>query len=170
MFVLFKITNGKIILDGQVVAEKIKRDLQFRVQKLKGEGIHPTLATILVGNNPSSETYVKMKGNACEKNGIKSIRIHLSEDTTMPALLQVIKELNEDDGIRGIILQHPIPSHLNERLAFEAIAVEKDVDGLTSAGYGKTALGFGTYPSCTPAAILEMLQYNYRMTTCCCCW
>ncbi|WP_413377590.1 bifunctional 5,10-methylenetetrahydrofolate dehydrogenase/5,10-methenyltetrahydrofolate cyclohydrolase [Alkalihalobacillus sp. 1P02AB] len=149
----------KLILDGHLVSKEIREDLQKRVSVLKEKGITPSLATILVGDNPSSETYVKMKGNACEKIGMKSIRIHLPEETTTEQLLTTIQQLNEDTTIHGILLQHPVPAQIDERKAFETIAIEKDVDGVTSAGYGQTALGFGKYPSCTPAAIMEIIHH-----------
>ncbi|KGA96483.1 5,10-methylene-tetrahydrofolate dehydrogenase [Alkalihalobacillus alcalophilus ATCC 27647 = CGMCC 1.3604] len=149
----------KLILDGHLVSKEIREDLQKRVSVLKEKGITPSLATILVGDNPSSETYVKMKGNACEKIGMNSIRIHLPEETTTEQLLTTIKQLNEDTTVHGILLQHPVPAHIDERKAFETIAIEKDVDGVTSAGYGRTALGFGKYPSCTPAAIMEIIHH-----------
>ncbi|MGG1678133.1 bifunctional 5,10-methylenetetrahydrofolate dehydrogenase/5,10-methenyltetrahydrofolate cyclohydrolase [Neobacillus sp. NRS-1170] len=149
----------KIILDGNVVAQNIKDQLKGRIESLKNNGITPCLATILVGNNPSSETYVRMKGNACKKLGINSIRVHLPEETTTNELLETIRELNEDPTVHGILLQHPVPPQIDERMAFEAIDIRKDVDGVTSAGYGQTALGFGNYPSCTPAAIMEIIKY-----------
>lgn len=148
-----------LILDGKLVAQSVKDHLIERVKDLKVKGITPCLATILVGDDPSSETYVKMKGNACEKIGIQSKRIHLPKETETKDLLKVIQELNQDEAVHGILLQHPVPSHIDERKAFEAIAIEKDVDGVTSFGYGQTALGFGKYPSCTPAAIMKILDY-----------
>lgn len=155
--------NEKAILDGKAVANRIKDKLKTRVEILKESGVMPSLATILVGDDPSSETYVRMKGNACERVGIISTKIHLPEDTTTEQLVQAITDLNEDDSIHGILLQHPVPPQIDERLAFETIAIEKDVDGVTSAGYGQTALGFGTYPSCTPAAIMKIMEdYNIK--------
>ncbi|RDI45766.1 bifunctional 5,10-methylenetetrahydrofolate dehydrogenase/5,10-methenyltetrahydrofolate cyclohydrolase [Falsibacillus pallidus] len=148
----------KLILDGTKVAEGVKASLKERVEELKKKGKTPCLATILVGDDPSSETYVRMKGNACQKIGIDSKRIHLPEETTTEELLAVIDELNEDEKVDGILLQHPVPSHVDERAAFERIDIEKDVDGVTSFGYGQTALGFGKYPSCTPAAILRIID------------
>ncbi|GAA0343417.1 bifunctional methylenetetrahydrofolate dehydrogenase/methenyltetrahydrofolate cyclohydrolase FolD [Bacillus carboniphilus] len=149
----------KLILDGNVVAQEMKEDLKGRVESLKRNGVTPCLATILVGNDPSSETYVKMKGNACKRIGMKSIRVHLPEETTTEELLVKIEKLNNDPFVHGILLQHPVPSHIDERKAFETIAIEKDVDGVTSAGYGQTALGFGEYPSCTPAAIMKIIEF-----------
>lgn len=148
-----------VILDGNLVATKIKEELAKKVEKLVQQGIVPCLATILVGDDPSSETYVRMKGNACERLGIASRRIHLPKETTTEQLLETIQKLNEDEAVNGILLQHPVPSHIDERAAFEAIAIDKDVDGVTSLGFGQTAFGFGRYPSCTPAAIMAIIDY-----------
>jgi methylenetetrahydrofolate dehydrogenase (NADP+) / methenyltetrahydrofolate cyclohydrolase len=152
-----------LILDGKKVANDIKERLQARVGELINQGISPCLATILVGDDPSSETYVKMKGNACERLGILSKRIHLPKETTTEELLDTINQLNQDSNVHGILLQHPVPSHIDERAAFESIAIEKDVDGVTSLGFGQTTFGFGDFPSCTPAAILEIINY-YNIT------
>ncbi|WP_318508805.1 bifunctional 5,10-methylenetetrahydrofolate dehydrogenase/5,10-methenyltetrahydrofolate cyclohydrolase [Bacillus sp. T3] len=149
----------KIILDGRIVAKHITENLIGRVKDLKERGVTPCLATILVGDDPSSETYVKMKGNACERIGIKSLRIHLPKETQTVDLLKVIEELNQDNSVHGILLQHPVPSHIDERKAFESIDIAKDVDGVTSIGFGQTAFGFGKFPSCTPAAIMEIIKY-----------
>jgi methylenetetrahydrofolate dehydrogenase (NADP+)/methenyltetrahydrofolate cyclohydrolase len=152
---------NKIILDGKLVAKNITETLKERVSILKTKGITPCLATILVGDDPSSETYVKMKGNACERIGIKSLRIHLPKETETIDLLKTIEELNQDETVHGILLQHPVPSHIDERKAFESIDIRKDVDGVTSTGYGQTAFGFGKYPSCTPAAIMEIIKFYH---------
>lgn len=149
----------KLILDGKKVANEVKEKLKERVVKLKEKGIQPCLATILVGDDPASETYVRMKGNACKRIGIESRRIHLPKETTTEELLHTIQQLNEDEKVHGILLQHPVPSHIDERTAFEQISIEKDVDGVTSWGFGQTALGFGLYPSCTPAAIMQIMDY-----------
>lgn len=149
----------KIILDGNVVAQEIRDSLKTRIQALRNNRLIPCLATILVGDNPASETYVRMKGSACKNLGMKSIRVHLSEETDISELIETIRELNNDNSVHGILLQHPVPPHIDERAAFEAIAIQKDVDGVTSSGYGQTALGFGEYPSCTPAAIMKILEY-----------
>ncbi|WP_139365117.1 bifunctional 5,10-methylenetetrahydrofolate dehydrogenase/5,10-methenyltetrahydrofolate cyclohydrolase [Litchfieldia alkalitelluris] len=148
-----------LILDGSKVASEIKDQLQKKVEVLTEKGIVPCLATILVGDDPSSATYVKMKGNACKRIGMISKRIDLPKETTTEELLNVIHELNDDENIHGILLQHPVPAQIDERAAFEAISIEKDVDGVTSLGFGQTALGFGEYPSCTPAAIIEIIDY-----------
>ncbi|SFE05493.1 methylenetetrahydrofolate dehydrogenase (NADP+) / methenyltetrahydrofolate cyclohydrolase [Bacillus sp. OV194] len=151
--------ENKLILDGTRVAAEIKEQLKERVSSLTSQGTTPCLATVLVGEDPSSATYVKMKGNACEKLGILSKRIHLSAEITTEDLLNTIHELNQDENVHGILLQHPVPSHIDERAAFEAIDIEKDVDGVTSWGFGQTSFGFGSYPSCTPAAIMAIMDY-----------
>lgn len=151
--------SKKLILDGNVVANAVKDDLKGRISALKEKGVTPCLATILVGDDPSSATYVRMKGNACAKLGIESRKIHLKKETTTEELLETINRLNKDKDVHGILLQHPVPSQIDERQAFEAIDIEKDVDGVTSFGYGQTALGFGKYPSCTPAAIMKIMEH-----------
>jgi methylenetetrahydrofolate dehydrogenase (NADP+)/methenyltetrahydrofolate cyclohydrolase len=151
--------NQPLILDGLKVADDVKLKLQGRISKLKEKGITPCLATVLVGDDSSSETYVRMKGNACEKLGIQSKRFHLPSETTTEQLIQCIEELNQDSNVDGILLQHPVPNHIDERAAFEAISIEKDVDGVTSYGFGQLAFGFGKYPCCTPAAIMTILDY-----------
>ncbi|QTC43999.1 bifunctional 5,10-methylene-tetrahydrofolate dehydrogenase/5,10-methylene-tetrahydrofolate cyclohydrolase [Bacillus sp. V3] len=148
-----------LILDGKRVATEVKESLRLRVSALKEKGIVPCLATVLVGDDSSSETYVKMKGNACRKIGMESRRIHLPKETTTRELLDVINELNSDDDVHGILLQHPVPKQIDERAAFEAISIEKDVDGVTSLGFGRTSFGFGEYPSCTPAAIMNIIDF-----------
>jgi methylenetetrahydrofolate dehydrogenase (NADP+)/methenyltetrahydrofolate cyclohydrolase len=155
--------ENPLVLDGNVVAEYVKSKLQVRISKLEEKGITPCLATILVGDDSSSATYVRMKGNACERLGIRSKRIHLIAETTTEELIQCIEELNQDSSVDGILLQHPVPSHIDERAAFEAISIEKDVDGVTSYGFGQMAFGFGSYPCCTPAAIMTILDY-YNLT------
>jgi methylenetetrahydrofolate dehydrogenase (NADP+)/methenyltetrahydrofolate cyclohydrolase len=151
--------GDKLILDGKKVSNDVREALKPRIAALKEKGIQPCLATILVGDDPSSATYVRMKGNACERLGIESKRIHLPAETTTEELVQVIQDLNNDEKVHGILLQHPVPGHIDERKAFETISIEKDVDGVTSWGYGQTALGFGLYPSCTPAAIMKIMEY-----------
>ncbi|WP_079909012.1 bifunctional 5,10-methylenetetrahydrofolate dehydrogenase/5,10-methenyltetrahydrofolate cyclohydrolase [Paenibacillus sp. 32352] len=147
-----------IILDGASVAARIKEQLESRIRRLTERGVIPCLATILVGDDPASETYVRMKGNACRRLGMESRRIHLEPGTTTEQLVEVIRQLNEDSTVHGILLQHPVPHHIDERAAFEAIRIEKDVDGVTTLGFAQTAFGFGLYPSCTPAAIVAILD------------
>lgn len=111
--------------------------MRLRVEKIiKKTGKVPVLATILVGNDPSSEIYVKMKGNACERVGMTSLKVSLPQNTTTEGLLAEIEKLNNDDDICGILLQHPVHKHINERVCFDKIAIDKDVDGVTCLGFG----------------------------------
>ncbi|MFS0785673.1 tetrahydrofolate dehydrogenase/cyclohydrolase catalytic domain-containing protein [Shouchella sp. 1P09AA] len=151
--------NTPLLLDGVEVSNQIKQDLAKRVEQLNHKGITPSLATILVGEDPSSATYVRMKGNACRKLGMESRKIEMPTETTTEELLATIQQLNEDDSVHGILLQHPVPDQIDERAAFDAIAIEKDVDGVTTLGFAQNAFNFAQYPSCTPAAIMAMLDH-----------
>ncbi|QJD88335.1 bifunctional 5,10-methylene-tetrahydrofolate dehydrogenase/5,10-methylene-tetrahydrofolate cyclohydrolase [Cohnella herbarum] len=148
-----------LILDGNRVATDIKESLSGAIQSLAKRGIVPCLATILVGDDPSSATYVRMKGNACKRLGIQSIRLDLPKDTSTGELILAIRKLNADPNVHGILLQHPVPHQIDERAAFEAISIEKDVDGVTTLGFAQNAFGFADFPSCTPAAIIAILDY-----------
>ena len=147
------------ILDGKGLALIAEEEIQRQVSELKNEGIVPTLATVLVGLDPASATYVKMKQNACARLGMESIAIELGKETTTAELLATIHELNNDPKVHGILLQHPVPSHINERECFDAISVAKDVDGVTCLGFGQMTMGEPAYGSCTPAGIMRMLDY-----------
>jgi methylenetetrahydrofolate dehydrogenase (NADP+)/methenyltetrahydrofolate cyclohydrolase len=151
-----------ILLDGKSLSKEIENELKQRVENIiKKTGNTPVLATILVGNNLSSEIYVKMKGNACGRVGMKSLKVHLPENTTTEGLLNEIEKLNNDDSICGILLQHPVPNQINERLCFDKIAIEKDVDGVTCLGFGKMTMGERAFGSATPAGIMKLIeQYN----------
>ena len=117
------------------------------------------MATILVGLDPASATYVKMKQNACARLGMDSIAVELSKDTTTEELLEAIERLNADSKVHGILLQHPVPSQINERQCFDAISVEKDVDGVTCIGFGQMTMGENAFGSCTPAGIMRILEH-----------
>ena len=147
------------ILGGKGLALIAEEEIQRQVSELKNEGIVPTLATVLVGVDPASATYVKMKQNACARLGMESIAIELGKETTTAELLATIHELNNDPKVHGILLQHPVPSHINERECFDAISVAKDVDGVTCLGFGQMTMGEPAYGSCTPAGIMRMLDY-----------
>ncbi len=149
-----------LMLDGKTLARTIEAELAERVEKIKNRnnGIVPILATILVGDDPASATYVKMKGNACRRVGMESLKVMLPESTTTDALINEIDKLNANPQVHGILLQHPVPSQIDERLCFDRIMVEKDVDGVTSHGFGKMALGEPAYGSATPAGIMRMLE------------
>jgi methylenetetrahydrofolate dehydrogenase (NADP+)/methenyltetrahydrofolate cyclohydrolase len=147
------------ILDGKALAQLAEEDIKSSVSKLKENSITPTLATILVGVDPASATYVKMKQNACARLGMDSIAVELGKDTSTEELLEAIEKLNRDTKVHGILLQHPVPSQINERECFDAINVEKDVDGVTCIGFGQMTMGEDAFGSCTPAGIMRMLEH-----------
>ena len=147
------------ILDGKALAQLAEEDIKSHVCTLKENGITPTLATILVGVDPASATYVKMKQNACARLGMDSIAVELSKETTTEELLEAIDKLNHDSNVHGILLQHPVPSQINERKCFDAIDVTKDVDGVTCTGFGQMTMGEEAFGSCTPAGIMRILEH-----------
>lgn len=150
-----------IILDGAKLSKQIETELTERVNliKAKSNGKSPILATILVGDDPASATYVKMKGNACKRVGMESLKILLPEDTTTEELLSEIDKLNDNPDIHGILLQHPVPKQIDERLCFDRISIDKDVDGVTCHGFGRMVMGEFAYGSATPAGIMKLLTY-----------
>ncbi|MDA8899176.1 bifunctional methylenetetrahydrofolate dehydrogenase/methenyltetrahydrofolate cyclohydrolase FolD [Porticoccaceae bacterium] len=149
-----------LILDGKSLAKKTEAELSDRVTALKlaNNGQAPILATILVGSDPASGTYVKMKQNACKRIGMESIAVELSEQTTTEQLLAKIDELNANPNCHGILLQHPVPAQIDERACFDAIAAEKDVDGVTCLGFGRMAMNEPAYGSATPQGIMRILE------------
>lgn len=149
-----------LIMDGKSVAKETEEALKKRVERIKQEkGFVPTLATILVGNDPASATYVKMKGNACERVGMKSLKVELPETTSTEELLDKIRDLNSNTEVSGILLQHPVPSQIDERKCFDAIDISKDVDGVTCLGFGNMSMGEKAFGSCTPQGIMRLLEY-----------
>lgn len=155
-----------LILDGKSLAKKTEAELSERVNALKqaNKGQAPILATILVGSDPASGTYVKMKQNACKRIGMESIAVELSEETTTEQLLAKINEFNANPDCHGILLQHPVPSQIDERACFDAIAAEKDVDGVTSLGFGRMAMNEPAYGSATPQGIMRILEaYDIKL-------
>ena len=146
------------VLDGKKLALQAEIEIKNQVDELLSKGITPTLATILVGDDPASETYVRMKRNTCARVGIKSIAVELSKDTSTEELLSKIDALNKDSSVNGILLQHPVPKQIDERKCFDAIALEKDVDGVTCLGFGNMAMGLDAYGSCTPAGIIRLID------------
>jgi methylenetetrahydrofolate dehydrogenase (NADP+)/methenyltetrahydrofolate cyclohydrolase len=149
------------ILNGKALAKEIESTLQLRVLAYQNShnGKVPLLATILVGDDPASATYVKMKGNACARVGMDSRRIVLPETTTTDELLATVDTLNKDPDVFGILLQHPVPKQIDERAAFDAIDLEKDVDGVTCLGFGRMAMGERAFGSATPAGIMKLLDH-----------
>ena len=149
-----------ILLDGKELSRISEESIKKKVQELSSKNIKPTLATILVGNDPASETYVKMKRNTCARVGMESIAIELTEDTTTEELLEKIRSLNNDVNVHGILLQHPVPSQIDERLCFDEIDINKDVDGVTCLGFGNMSMGLDAYGSCTPAGIMRLINHH----------
>ena len=149
-----------ILLDGKELSRISEESIKKKVQQLSSQNIKPTLATILVGNDPASETYVKMKRNTCARVGMESIAVELSEDTTTEELLEKIRSLNNDVNVHGILLQHPVPSQIDERLCFDEIDINKDVDGVTCLGFGNMSMGLDAYGSCTPAGIMRLINHH----------
>ena len=147
------------ILDGKKLANESEKEILESVLLLKASGIIPTLATILVGEDPASETYVRMKQQTCKRVGMESVAINLPKETSTEELLSKIDELNDDKTIHGILLQHPVPNQINERECFERISIEKDVDGVTCLGFGKMSMDLSAYGSCTPAGIMRILDF-----------
>ena len=146
-------------LDGKNLSAISEDSIKNRVADLLKKSINPTLATILVGADPASETYVKMKRNTCIRVGMKSIAVELPENTTTEELLDKIQELNNDENVHGILLQHPVPTQIDERKCFDAIDVKKDVDGVTCLGFGNMSMGIDAYGSCTPAGIIRLIEH-----------
>ncbi len=148
-----------LILDGKALAQKTEQELSQRVHALKDRtGTTPILATILVGDDPASATYVKMKGNACERIGMGSIRVEMPSNTTTEQLLTKIHELNNNPNVHGILLQHPVPEQIDERACFDAIDLKKDVDGVTCLGFGRMSMDEEAYGSATPKGIMRLLE------------
>lgn len=152
------------ILDGKMIAKKVRQTLKSEVDDLKTEGIIPKLAVIMVGEDPSSKIYVRNKSIACNEIGIEYEEFLLDETTTMEELLKLIDKLNKDESINGILLQSPIPKRLDINQAFRAIAPQKDVDGFNPVNVGKLCLGQDTFVSCTPFGIIKILsEYNIEI-------
>ena len=151
-------------LDGKELSRISEDSIKNRVSDLIKKGVKPTLATILVGNDPASETYVKMKRNTCARVGMESIAVEMPDTTTTEELLLKIQELNANDKVHGILLQHPVPSQIDERKCFDSIGVNKDVDGVTCLGFGNMSMGIDAYGSCTPAGIIRLINhYNLNV-------
>ena len=151
--------NNCIVLDGKAFAEKNKAELLEKVSKLKNDrGRPPSLAAILVGDDPASRTYVSMKEKACHELGLKTITHKISESSTTDEILLLIDELNADKAIDGILLQHPVPKHIDEIKCFNRIKLDKDVDGVTTMGFGNLTMGLDAFGSCTPLGIMRLIK------------
>lgn len=149
------------IIDGKKLAKKIREELKIKCDELKQKGIYPKLAVIMVGNNPASKVYVRNKSNACADVGVEYVEYLLEENIEQEELIELIKKLNEDKTINGILLQSPITMHLDINEAFKTITYIKDVDGFSPASVGKLCIGEDTFISCTPYGVMKMLEeYN----------
>ena len=153
--------QSALVLDGKALAKQIEQDLRVRVDTIKNKtGRTPILATILVGADPASATYVRMKGNACKRVGMDSIKVEMPSETTTEQLKAKIDELNNNPDVHGILLQHPVPSQIDERACFEQIDLAKDVDGVTCLGFGRMSMQESAYGSCTPQGIMHLLEHH----------
>ena len=146
------------LIDGKKLASEIRADLKNKCDELKQKGINPKFAVIMVGNNKASQVYVRNKSKAAEQVGIEFEEYLLDENINQDELIEQIKRLNEDETIHGILLQSPIPNHLDINEAFRTIAPEKDVDGFNPLNIGKLCLNQDTFVSCTPFGIMKMFE------------
>ena len=148
------------IINGKEIGQEIRKSVEVRVNALKEQGITPGLAVILVGDNPASKTYVANKQKSCEAIGMFSELIKMPEDTTQDALLDQIRDLNNRQDIHGILVQLPLPKHIDEDAVIATISPEKDVDGFSPVSVGKMMLGQDTYLPCTPFGVMKLLEHS----------
>ena len=146
------------LIDGKAISLQIKEELKQKATEYKEKGIEVTLAVIQVGNDPASSVYVGNKKKACEFVGIRSLAYELPEETTQVELLSLVNELNDRADVNGILVQLPLPSHINEDLVIKTIAPEKDVDGFHPQSVGALFIGQKGFVSCTPAGVIELLK------------
>lgn len=146
------------IIDGKLISTQIKDELKNQVAKLKEEGTSIALAVIQVGNDPASSVYVRNKKNACAYIGIDSLSYELPEETTQEELIELIEKLNEDDHVNGILVQLPVPAHIDEDAIIKAISPKKDVDGFHPQSVGALSIGQNGFVSCTPAGVIQLLK------------
>lgn len=147
-----------IRIEGKLLAAQVKERVAAGVKELKEKGIEPCLAVIMVGENPASQVYVKGKVKDCAECGIKSLEIHLPAETTQNELLQKLAELAGDAGVHGLLVQLPLPAHIDEKTVIEAIPPQKDVDGFTAVNVGRMMIGEECFLPCTPAGCMEMIR------------
>ncbi|QCR32816.1 bifunctional methylenetetrahydrofolate dehydrogenase/methenyltetrahydrofolate cyclohydrolase FolD [Lysinibacillus sp. SGAir0095] len=152
--------SSAMVIKGNEIGQEIRKSVAERVTKLKDQGVTPGLAVILVGDNPASQTYVRNKQKSCEAIGIFSELIKLPQDVSEEELLEQIRLLNNSEGIHGILVQLPLPSHINEDKVIATISPEKDVDGFSPVSVGKMMLGQETYLPCTPFGVMKLLEYT----------
>lgn len=150
--------NMATIIDGKAIAAKIRTEIKEEVEKLKVKGVTPGLAVVLVGEDPASKVYVRMKEKACQDVGIFSDEYKLHAETSEPDLLALIEKLNNDPKINGILVQLPLPGHINTDKVLEAISPKKDVDGFHPYNVGRLVVGKPTFQPCTPYGVMVMLK------------
>ncbi|MFB6188376.1 MAG: bifunctional methylenetetrahydrofolate dehydrogenase/methenyltetrahydrofolate cyclohydrolase [Halapricum sp.] len=148
------------VIDGNAVAQQLRDDLRDSIDRLTDEGVTPTLATVLMSPDPASETYVSMKQRDCEELGIGTRDIELDLDAPAEDLFEVIDELNADDEVDGILVQSPVPDHVDYREVIERIDPEKDVDGFHPENVGRLVAGYPRYKPCTPHGIQKLLEHE----------
>lgn len=146
------------LLDGAATAAQIREELKPRVQRLREAGIVPKLSVVLIGDDPASHTYVRMKAKACRSVGIVSETFALPQDTTQQEAEALIERLNADENVHGILVQHPVPKHLDEICLLNRLSPDKDVDGISPASLGALVAGVAKFISCTPLGIVELLD------------
>ncbi|MBQ7614261.1 MAG: bifunctional methylenetetrahydrofolate dehydrogenase/methenyltetrahydrofolate cyclohydrolase FolD [Butyrivibrio sp.] len=146
------------IIDGKAISAQIKDELKEKTKALKEKGIEVTLAVILVGEDPASQVYVRNKKRACEYIGYNSLSYELPEDTTEEKLLSLVEELNNRQDVDGILVQMPLPSHIDEKKVINAIDPSKDVDGFHPVNVGALVIGEEGFVSCTPAGVIQLLK------------
>jgi len=147
------------LIDGRIIAKRVLENAAGKVRLIKEKtGVTATLATIIVGEDPASQAYVRMKRKRCEDVGIRPIRVEFPAGTTTEELVAEIDRLAYDESVHGILLQHPVPTPINRRTAFERIPLQKDVDGATSAALGRLILGMPAFAPCTPLGIMRLLS------------
>lgn len=146
------------LIDGVALANSIRGDITSKTESLKAKGIQPGLAVVLVGQDPASEVYVRNKVNACDKVGFKSVKHTLDAQTTQEELIALVEQLNNDDSIHGILVQLPLPAHLDSHAVIEAIAADKDVDGFHISNAGLLMTGKPLFRPCTPYGVMKMLE------------
>jgi len=145
------------VIDGNAVAQGIRDDLRASIDQLEAEDVTPTLATVLMSDDPASETYVSMKQDDCEEVGIEAIDVEIDSDAPAEELFETIDELNADENVDGILVQMPVPEHVDKRAVLEAIDPEKDVDGFHPENVGRLVAGNARYKPCTPHGIQKLL-------------
>lgn len=148
------------IIDGKKIAANIKQSLKGEITSLKNSGCIPGLAVLLVGENPASQIYVSMKNKAASELGINSTTFNLPKETTQSKLLSIVKSLNEDSSVHGILIQLPLPAQIDEQVIINSVDPDKDVDGFHPVNRGKLTIGDDTFVPCTPLGIQELLVHS----------